>query len=155
MARADEAEQAGRLLEAIDAAPVGQPPERDVPREASPGAAAGPGRAPAGPRPGPGRVAARGQDLFADRPDQLPEVALAELDLATLSSGIGYHGGLLVRQLFSPDRVAQFVEGIDRSFEAYDCWAQGAPGLGDLAVVRRVPARLGHPQQDAAPLVCA
>jgi hypothetical protein len=56
----------------------------------------------------------------------LPEIAAADLASDVLRSGIIGHGGLIVRGLLSPERVAQLVEDIDRTFSAQDAFFDGA-----------------------------
>lgn len=74
-----------------------------------------------GVRPWPPKV----RDRFR-RATGVPEVTPERLTPKLLRSGILRHGCLLVRGLVGPERVAQLVDDIDRTFAAYDAYAQGA-----------------------------
>ena len=50
------------------------------------------------------------KDLF-DKSTGLPEIHRDELDAKTLAAGIHHHGGLLVRQLYNEDQLAQLRQG--------------------------------------------
>ncbi|MGZ4708724.1 MAG: hypothetical protein ACXWBN_08300, partial [Acidimicrobiales bacterium] len=52
----------------------------------------------------------------------LPEIDASELSEATLGSGIVNHGALVVRGLLEPENVTAMVADIDRAFAAYDDW---------------------------------
>ena len=62
----------------------------------------------------------------------LPEISREQLDVDTTRSAILRHGGLLVRGLLDPAQVQLLVDDIDRTFDAYDAFAAGAP-LSDTA----------------------
>lgn len=62
-----------------------------------------------------------------DDPGPLPELGPDDLDTETLRRGIARHGCVLVRDFLAPDRVASLVDGIDRTFEAFDAAVDGAP----------------------------
>ena len=64
-------------------------------------------------------------ELFPDA-SGLPEIAATDLGSDALRSGILRHGGLIVRGLLAPVRVAQLVEDIDRTFRAQDEFFDGA-----------------------------
>ena len=71
-------------------------------------------------------------DLTPDA-DPLPEIPAAELDEAKLGSGILNHGALIVRGLLDDGEVDQMVADIDRTFGAYDAWAEDSSLEADLA----------------------
>ena len=54
--------------------------------------------------------------------DGLPEIDASELTEAALGSGIVNHGALVVRDLLEADQVTAMVADIDRAFAAYDDW---------------------------------
>ena len=66
-------------------------------------------------------------DPFPDVEGRPPEVSPAELSAAVLGGAIQHHGCLLVRGLFSPDRVAQLVDDTDRAFKARVDFEAGTP----------------------------
>ncbi len=57
----------------------------------------------------------------------IPEVTPEEFTSDTIRSGIVGHGALIVRGLIGHDRVAQLIDGIDRTFAAHDAFVDGAP----------------------------
>ena len=56
-------------------------------------------------------------DLFPGV-EGIPEVPAAELDVGTIRSAIGHHGGLVVRGLLSPSWCERLREGIEQSWKA-------------------------------------
>jgi hypothetical protein len=75
---------------------------------------------------GPGSWPPPAPDLFPGAKG-LPEISGDELSAETVRSGIVRHGGLLVRGLIPPARIAQLIDDIDHSFAAHDAYHDGAP----------------------------
>ncbi|MGZ4683924.1 MAG: phytanoyl-CoA dioxygenase family protein [Acidimicrobiales bacterium] len=77
----------------------------------------------------------------------LPEIDASELSEATLGSGIVNHGALVVRNLLEADQVTRMVADIDRAFAAYDEWMGDDAREADLApwFARYRPAN-GYPE---------
>ena len=66
-------------------------------------------------------------DPFPEVEGRPPEVSPAELTSPILGGAIQHHGCVLVRGLFSADRVATLVDDTDRAFEARTEAEAGAP----------------------------
>jgi len=124
---ADRAEAEGRLLDAIDALQranrLATDPDLErrlvrlrgeAPRQFDPGA-------------GRDHWPPHYPDLFQVEAGALPEIEASALTTEVLGSGITHHGALLVRGLFTPALVEQFVDGIDRAFDAFDRAVGGTP----------------------------
>jgi hypothetical protein len=66
-------------------------------------------------------------DPFPETRGRPPEISPAELNPAILGGAIQHHGCLLVRGLFSPERVATLVEDTECAFRARTDAEAGAP----------------------------
>jgi hypothetical protein len=129
IALVDDLVERGRFREAIDALTAANQTQRDPSLESRlvelrrdapfPDAPA--------PQPGPPRLL----DPFRGV-EGIPEISRDKLTIKRLRSAIFRHGSLLVRGLFDPPTVERLVDDIERSFEAYDKHAAGAP-LTDTA----------------------
>jgi hypothetical protein len=60
-------------------------------------------------------------------PGELPELSPADLTPETLRSGLATHGCVRIKQLIAPDRAQELANGIDRTLDAFDAGAEGAP----------------------------
>lgn len=65
------------------------------------------------------------EDPFPDVVGVPPEVHRRDLTPAIIAGAIGHHGSLIVRELVSPDDIAQLQDAIRRAFEAREAYAAG------------------------------
>ena len=65
-------------------------------------------------------------DVFAGV-DGIPEVAAADLRVEHLAAGVQHHGALLVRGLLPPEVAGSLLDQVQRSFDAAEAAANGAP----------------------------
>jgi Phytanoyl-CoA dioxygenase (PhyH) len=68
--------------------------------------------------------------LDTDDPAGIPEIDPSDLNADTVRRSIVAHGGLRVRRLIDPDRVAEFVAGIDKALAVRD----EGPGASAIAL---------------------
>jgi hypothetical protein len=87
-------------------------------------------------------------DPFPDIEAAVPETTPALLTAEVLGGSILHHGCLMVRELFSPETVAQLTDDLDRAFAARDAFVEGAPA----AETKPWYARF-DPPPDVAPLL--
>jgi len=82
-----------------------------------------------------------------DAVEGVPEVAFEDLDVEALKAGIIGRGGLIVRGLMGPERIAAMRENIDRVLQARVDWANNEPGKADSPWYQRSPSVKGGPRQ--------
>ena len=83
--------------------------------------------------------------------DRFPEIAFAELNVATLRSGILGNGGLIVRDLMDRDTVSEMRNNIDRTLVCRQGSAEEQIGLDPQSWYSRSDQIKGGPAQFFAP----